>query len=250
MPVRRRHDGGARAHRIGQRAARDLCLVEVRADEHVGRLQVLAQLVGGDELAAKRRRARARRASRPRARASFDTLRRRAARRRDAWRRRRSRRRRGSRARPPAARESRFRCPCWRSATRTSAASVAPPRRTPLSALVDRVGRSITGMPCGMIRTFEPLTPYELSSRSFAIRLMTTICGAELEHLPHDRRLVLRRALEHRVERDHHGHAQRADEIEDVAAVVAAEYRRTRAERRPMRRWLKLTNSAARRSPL
>src|SRR5918993_1810810 len=53
MPVRSRDDGGARAHGVRQRTARYLGLVEIRADEHVGRLQVFAQLLGGDELAAK-----------------------------------------------------------------------------------------------------------------------------------------------------------------------------------------------------
>ena len=46
---------------------------------------------------------------------------------------------------------------------------------------------------------------------------------AVAQHLVDDRGLIRRRALEHRVQRHDHGHAQRADEIEDVAAVVAAE---------------------------
>ena len=53
VPVGRRHDRRPRAHRVRERAARHLRFVEVRADEDVGRLQVVAQLVGGDVLVAK-----------------------------------------------------------------------------------------------------------------------------------------------------------------------------------------------------
>ena len=53
VPVGRRHHRRARAHGVGERAARDLRFVEVRADEDVGRLQVAAQLLGGDVLIAK-----------------------------------------------------------------------------------------------------------------------------------------------------------------------------------------------------
>ncbi len=53
MPIGSRHHGCTGAHRIGQRTARNLRLVQVRAHEDIGRLQVLAQLTGRDELAAK-----------------------------------------------------------------------------------------------------------------------------------------------------------------------------------------------------
>ena len=52
MPVGRRDDRRSRAHRVRERAARDLGLVEVRAHEDVGRLQVAAQLLRRDVLIA------------------------------------------------------------------------------------------------------------------------------------------------------------------------------------------------------
>ena len=54
VPIRSGHHGRSGPHRIGQRTARDLCLVEVGRHEDVRRLQVLAQLAGRYELAAKR----------------------------------------------------------------------------------------------------------------------------------------------------------------------------------------------------
>ena len=75
-----------------------------------------------------------------------------------------------------------------------------------------------------MIRTFEPRTPYELASRSLATWLITTSCAqcapTSCARSPLGSRDGL---LEHRVQRDDRRHAQRVDEIEDVAAVVAAE---------------------------
>ena len=53
VPIGSGHDGCPGAHRIRQRAARDLRLVQVRAHEDIGGLQVLAQLVDRDELTAK-----------------------------------------------------------------------------------------------------------------------------------------------------------------------------------------------------
>ncbi len=53
VPIRSGHHGCSGAHRIGQCAARDLRLVEVWAHEDICGLQVLAQLAGRDELAAK-----------------------------------------------------------------------------------------------------------------------------------------------------------------------------------------------------
>ena len=52
VPVGRRDDRRPRAHRVRERAARDLGLVEVGAHEDVGRLQVAAQLLGRDVLIA------------------------------------------------------------------------------------------------------------------------------------------------------------------------------------------------------
>ena len=74
-----------------------------------------------------------------------------------------------------------------------------------------------------MIRTFSPLTPYELASKSLATWLITTSCMPYAASLAHDRRLIVGRVLEDSVQRNDGRHPQRVHEIEDVAAVVAAE---------------------------
>ena len=222
VPIRRRNHGCARAHRVGKRAARHLRLVEIGTDEDVRREQIAVQLLVGDELAAKRHvvadaellglaleHRSIRLAFAPnddRMRGADDEV---------------------HDVREPANHGGQ------RSDHRLDAfvAAEQPEREEQPSSRHAELG--LEHLPIGAASQHGNSMRNDPHFRSaHAVRAREQVsCNlahynellAALPHLPHDCRLILRRTLENRVKRDHCRHAQRVDEIEKIAAIVAAE---------------------------